>query len=74
MTTLLSASLLALGLLAGPAHARDVSSVWTAINDTAPRSVFDQIADTAPRSAIAGPDQLDSELHPSFERLGDAAP
>jgi hypothetical protein len=64
------ATLLALGLLSGAASARTVfddirdtaprSSVFADIQNSAPRSIFDQIRDTAPRSV--------------FDQLNDSAP
>ena len=58
MKTLLCASGLFLGVLAGPANAK---SVWDQISDTAPRSgVFDDLNLTAPKSV--------------FETLNDTAP
>jgi len=85
MKTLITASLLALGLLASPADARDMSGLWTSltnsaprsvfdqIRDSAPRSVFDQLQDTAPRSEEPNPD-FTGELHPWFEKLNDGQP
>ncbi|MGE0767497.1 MAG: hypothetical protein AB7L90_13610 [Hyphomicrobiaceae bacterium] len=55
------ALLLGAGLLAVPAHASGVSPVWITIQDSAPRSVFDEIRDSAP-------------LAPVFETLRDSAP
>jgi hypothetical protein len=47
MKTLIAASVLACGLLSATADAKDP---WTTLNESAPRSVFDEIKDTAPRS------------------------
>jgi len=53
MKTLISASILAIGLFAGAANAAPVSQVLADINATAPRSsVFDDINATAPRSDV----------------------
>ena len=49
MKSIVATSLIALGLLAGPASARDY---WTTLNETAPKSVFDQIQESAPRSVF----------------------
>ena len=60
MRTLLYASALFLGVLAGPANAKSVwdqvsetaprSGVFEDLDMTAPKSVFDTLNDTAPRS------------------------
>ena len=51
MKTLISASILAIGLFAGTANA--ATTVFTDLNATAPRStVFDDINATAPRCSI----------------------
>lgn len=82
MKTIIAASVIALGLFAGSAHA---SNVWTTLADAAPRSVFDQLQDTAPRSVFdqigdaaprstEGRDDGVGEMHPGFEKLADAAP
>lgn len=55
------ALLVAPSLLAAPAQAKDVSTVWTTIQESTPRSVFDEIRDGAP-------------LAPVFETLHDSAP
>jgi len=47
MKTLLTTAVVALALIAGPAHARDV---WTTIADSGPRSDFDQLSVMAPCS------------------------
>jgi len=71
MKTRLAASLLALGLVTGQTHARDVSTVWTTIADSAPRSVFDQIRDSAPRSVF---EQIqDSAPRSSFDQISGMA-
>ncbi len=74
MKTLFTAALLALGLLAGtgtaPAEARDF---WTTLNESAPRSIFDDLRDAAPRTIFD--DLRDSApLAPTFETLRDNAP
>ena len=66
MRSLITAAIVALGLLARPAHG---SHMWTTLIDTAPRAVFDQIGDASPRSA-EGRDEGVGELNPGFERLG----
>jgi hypothetical protein len=53
-------ALLAVGVFASPAAARDMSTLWTTLNDTAPRTIFDDIRDSAPRSF--------------FDQLNDTAP
>lgn len=60
MKTLITASILALSLLSGPASA-DPKTIWTTISESAPRSIFDQIRDSAP-------------LAPVFETLRNDAP
>ena len=70
MKTLLTTAVVALALIAGPAHARDV---WTTLADSAPRSVFEDLRDSAPRSADSSKD-LVGELQPAFEDLRDNAP
>jgi hypothetical protein len=66
MKTLITASILSLGLFAGTANAADVSKslfsdinataprsgIFPGLNDTAPRSLFDDINQTAPRSVF----------------------
>jgi hypothetical protein len=49
------------GLRAAPAQAKDVSTIWTTVQESAPRSAFDEIRDGAP-------------LAPVFETLHDSAP
>ncbi len=44
------ATVFAIGLMSGVASAAPVSSVFTDISNTAPRTVFDDIRDQAPRS------------------------
>ena len=75
MKCLLATLAIALGssLAAAPASARDVSTTWTSINASAPRSIFDQIRDTAPRTVFD--DIRDSApLQPVFDTLQDNAP
>ena len=55
------ALLLGPSLLAAPAQAKDMSTIWTTIRESAPRSIFDEIRDSAP-------------LAPLFETLRDSAP
>jgi hypothetical protein len=81
MKSLITASILALGLFAGTASARQPfdsiadsapRSVFDEIRDTAPRSVFDEIRDTAPRSLF---DEIrDSAPRQPFDTIADQAP
>ncbi len=51
MKTLITATILSLGLLATQAPASAASkSFWTTLNESAPRSPFDELATTAPKS------------------------
>ena len=56
-----------------PANAKDVTSIWTTISESAPRSVFDDLRDSAPRSIF---DEIrdSAPLAPVFETLRDNAP
>lgn len=76
MKALITATVLVLGLLAGPASARDEKSIWTTLNESAPRSIFDDIREAAPRWVGAGDvdGDLVGELAPAFETLRDNAP
>lgn len=58
MKSIISASIIALGLFAGAAQA--APQTFTDLADTAPRSVFDDIQDTAPKTV--------------FEELNETAP
>src|SRR5690606_29337141 len=64
-----SATLLAIGRLAGQASAR---TVFDDLNETAPHSAFSQLNDTAPRSAFD--DLNDSAPRSTFDDLNDSAP
>ncbi len=55
-----TAVIVALGLMAGTAQARSLDGPFTDINQSAPRSVFEQVGDTAPRQP--------------FDRIQDTAP
>jgi hypothetical protein len=55
MKHILTAALATAYLFSGTAQAKDVATVWTAIQESAPRSVFDEIRESAPRSVF---DQL----------------
>lgn len=68
MKHFLIAAFTAAALISGPAQAKDVSTVWTTLNESAPRSIFDEIRDSAPRSVF---DQL-NETAPR-EAAGDSA-
>jgi len=68
MKHILIAALITAHLFSGPAQAKDVSTVWTTIQESAPRSIFDEIRDSAPRSVF---DQL-NETAPR-EAPGDSA-
>ena len=84
MKHILITALVAAHLFSGPAQAKDVSTVWTTIQESAPRSPFDQLQNTAPRSIFdqirdsaplsAGERDLVGELQPLFETLRDSAP
>ena len=76
MKTFLTAALVAVGLFSQPAVARDIQTLWPTIQDTAPRSIFDQMRDVTPRSAIAAPDQdrFAGELASVFDTIRDNAP
>jgi hypothetical protein len=74
------ASLIALGLIAGPAAARSVfddlrdtapRSIFADIQETAPRSIFDDIRDTAPRSIF---DEIQSGAPRSSSLPGEVEP
>ncbi len=79
----IAVSLVALGLFAGAASAKDIfadinttapKSYFDTLRDTAPRSLFDQINDTAPRSIF---DQIQDSAPRSdapFGTLQDSAP
>ena len=65
----IAASILALSLLAGAANA---SSVFTDLNDSAPRAPFDQIQESAPRAPF---DQInDSAPRSPFDGIQQSAP
>jgi hypothetical protein len=68
MKTLI-ASLVAAGLLIGPASAR---TLFDDISDSAPRSVFTDIQNTAPRSVFD--DLRDTAPKRLFDAIGDQAP
>ncbi len=69
---LISATLVALSLFAGAAHARPVDSVFGDLGQTAPRSAFDQISDAAPRSVF---DDIRATAPRSyFDALRESAP
>ena len=55
------ALLLGSSQLAAPVQAKDMSTLWTTLSESAPRSIFDEIRDSAP-------------LAPVFETLRDSAP
>ncbi len=83
MKALILSSLLGFGLLAQPATAKDFwttlnesapRSIFNELRDSAPRSIFDQIRDSAPLWAGDAPDQMTGELAPVFETLRDKAP
>jgi hypothetical protein len=59
MKTLISASIVTLGLFTATAQAAP-KDIWTELNETAPRSTFTDLNDTAPKS--------------TFEQLNDTAP
>ena len=65
----ISASILALGLFAGVASAKDI---FTDINQTAPKGLFDQIRDSAPRSVWT--DLNDSAPRSVFDDINSSAP
>ena len=63
MKTLISASIVALGLFAASAQAapKNPQDIWTDLNETAPRSgIFEDLNQTAPKS--------------TFEQLNETAP
>lgn len=75
------ATLLAISILAAPAHASSTltrladaapRSIFDERQDTAPRSVFDTINDSAPRSA-EGRDEGVGEHHPALDWTDDKA-
>ncbi len=72
MKTFVIAAILGLGLIVQPAQAKDLSTLWTTISESAPRSIFDEIRDSAPRSAVTG--DFVGELQEVFETLRDRAP
>ncbi len=73
MKTLISTSILAIGLFAGTANA--ASSVFADLNATAPRSsVFDDINATAPRSSVFADINATAPRSSVFEDLKNSAP
>jgi hypothetical protein len=50
----IAATFLALGLLAGAANAQLPGDYFTGLNQTAPKSVFEEIGETAPLSGVFG--------------------
>ena len=65
----IAASIVALGLFAGAASAKDI---FTDINQSAPKSIFDQIRDSAPLQPW---DRINESAPRSpFDRINDAAP
>lgn len=68
----LTASLVALSLFAGAAHARSIQDFFTDLNRTAPNSAFDTLQDSAPRSPF---DQInDTAPRTVFDDIRDSAP
>lgn len=73
MKTLISASILAIGLFAGTANA--TSSVFTHLNATAPRSsVFDDINATAPRGSVFADINATAPRSSVFQDIQNSAP
>jgi hypothetical protein len=73
MKTLISASILAIGLFAGTANA--ASSVFADLNATAPRSsVFEDINATAPRSSVFEDINATAPRSNVFQDIQDTAP
>ena len=73
MKTLISASILAIGLFAGTANA--ASSVFADLNATAPRSsVFEDINATAPRASIFEDINATAPRSKVFQDLQESAP
>ena len=73
MKTLISASILAIGLFAGTANA--ASSVFADINATAPRSsVFEDLNATAPRTSIFEDINATAPRSKVFQDLQESAP
>lgn len=68
----ISATILALGLLAGAAQARAIDGYFTDLDRTAPRSVFEGTSNSAPRSAFE--DLRDTAPRSTFGDLRDSAP
>ncbi len=66
------ATLLALGLITGAAHARSPQDIFKDLQQTAPKSLFDQIRDSAPRSIFD--DIRDSAPRSIFDDIRDSAP
>lgn len=68
----LIASILALGLVTGAAHAANPQDIFTDLQRTAPKSIFDQLQESAPRSIFD--DLRDSAPRSVFDDLRDSAP
>lgn len=68
----LSIAVVSLGLVTGAAQARDAQSIFTDIQNTAPKGIFDQIRDTAPRTVFD--DLRDTAPRTVFDDLRDSAP
>ena len=73
MKALIITTLVGISMIASPVHAKDMTSIWTTISESAPRSVFDDLRDLAPRSIF---DEIrdSAPLAPVFETLRDNAP
>ena len=75
MKTLITASILALGLFAGSANAAPaVSQVFSDLNATAPRSVFEDLQATAPRAGIFAEINATAPRSTVFGDLQNSAP
>ncbi len=58
MKALIITTLVGIGMIASPVYAKDMTTIWTTISESAPRSVFDDLRDSAPRSDLRRPSRL----------------